>query len=72
MNANQPAFPIPDFVNGNGDVQFGSIGLTKREYFAAMAMQGILSNNLDWINVAVSSVDFADALISELEKDSKQ
>lgn len=72
MNANQPAFPIHDFVNGNGDVQTGSIGLTKREYFAAMAMQGILSSNLEWINVAVSSVDFADALISELEKDSKQ
>jgi hypothetical protein len=47
-------------------------GLTKREYFAAMAMQGLLSNG-EYKNQMVSyvtdySVDFADSLIKELNK----
>lgn len=52
--------------------------LTKREYFAAMAMQGLLSNHKwgetikpnDWdeflYRVSSGSVDMADALISAL------
>jgi hypothetical protein len=70
MNANQPAFPQDWFENG--DVQPQSIGLTKREYFSAMAMQGILANNMLWENVSELSVNFADDLLSELEKDPKQ
>ena len=47
-----------------------STGLTKREYFAAMAMQGFLSCNThdsieDDVKYAVKS---ADALIDELNK----
>lgn len=38
-NKNKPAFTILD-PNGS----YYETGLTKREYFAAMAMQGILSN----------------------------
>jgi hypothetical protein len=53
--------------------------LTKREYFAAMAMQGLLSNSV-WIEnvlkkdinhgvaLATASVESADALISEMER----
>ncbi len=47
-------------------------GLSKREYFAAIAMQGILSgvtgnsaNLTTWVSCAV---ECADALISELNK----
>ena len=84
MKANQPAFPIPDFVNGNGDVQPGSIGLTKREYFAAMAMQGILCHKgISWkisqekevlieLTTAKDAIAEADALLAELEKEPKQ
>lgn len=45
-------------------------GLTKREYFAAMAMQGILDNEgtISEGNVAKWSVQYADALIKELNK----
>lgn len=50
-------------------------GLTKREYFAAMAMQGILSNSKDWTDsdrclnwVSESSVKYADSLIEALNK----
>jgi len=50
-------------------------GLTKREHFAAMAMQGILSNPRwegkdDYLayQVASSAVRYADALLAELER----
>ena len=51
-----------------------SKGLTKREYFAAMAMQGMMScgvhnNGYDGREIAKDAVEFADALIKELEKD---
>ena len=47
-------------------------GLTKREYFAAMAMQGIIANK-DGLDIKIeriveSAVDTADALIEELYK----
>lgn len=45
-------------------------GLTKREYFAALAMQGFIadgaSSALDSKWVATRSVEFADAIIAEL------
>jgi hypothetical protein len=44
-------------------------GLTKREYFAAMALQGLLvNNNNDYAYSVISSVEYADALIDELNK----
>ena len=44
------------------------IGLTKREYFAAMAMQGLLTDIRlnDAKVVSFHAVKFADALIKEL------
>ncbi len=44
-------------------------GLTKREYFAAMAMQGLLANDSALItNKARDAVQAADALIEILNK----
>ncbi len=47
-------------------------GLTKREYFAAMAMQGILANENTGLSpnevVAKESVKLADLLLAELDK----
>lgn len=49
-----------------------SHGLTKREYFAAMAMQGFCSNtevgNMESKRIAEFAVDQADALLAELAK----
>lgn len=65
-NASEPAFAMPA---GEGhDPRFG---LTKRELFAAMAMQGYLANghNLDdpsMTRVAALSVKRADALLAAL------
>jgi hypothetical protein len=47
-------------------------GLTKREYFAAIALQGIIANK-DGLDIKIeriveSAVDTADALIEELNK----
>jgi hypothetical protein len=67
MNGNEPAFPIPA---SDGSYE-AAAGLTKREYFAAMAMQSILRNNAqcgDWVALAKDSVSAADALIAELNK----
>ena len=41
-NGEQPAFPDP-MRAGNNTLAEPYIGLTKREHFAAMAMQGILA-----------------------------
>lgn len=57
----------------NGIYKFG--GLTKRELFAAMAMQGILANPelvrvyTEEIQIMRSAVNEADALIAELDKE---
>lgn len=57
-----PAFAVTDSTIDSG--------LTKREYFAALAMQGLV-NNPETTNVndiAATAVQYADALISELNK----
>lgn len=46
-------------------------GLTKREYFAALAMQACRSRNssyASWSDLATDAVEIADALLAELER----
>ena len=45
-------------------------GLTKREYFAALAMQGICAScpTISNSNIASEAVNLADALLAELER----
>lgn len=68
---NEMAFPVMDVsAVPNGQVQ---LGLTKREYFAGLVMQGICSESscrraLSASALARFSVEYADALISELSK----
>lgn len=55
--------------NHTADTEGNFNGLTKREYFAAMAMQGILSGKGSTINpirTANDAVMFADELIKSL------
>jgi hypothetical protein len=52
-------------------------GLTKREYFAAMAMQGFIACQEDGFRahpetIAMIAVQCADALLAELEQTEKQ
>ncbi len=74
---NEPAFPINKTINdseGNFMVAVTCTGLTKREYFAAAAMQGLLSCG-DYFfsekSIVEEAVVFADVLIAELEKEAK-
>ena len=58
----------------NGDERAFSpatgIGLTKREYFAALAMQGYCAHPLVDVRITASwAVQQADALIAELNKE---
>ncbi|PSB47289.1 hypothetical protein C7B80_10165 [Cyanosarcina cf. burmensis CCALA 770] len=61
------AFPYLD--GEGGQLEIAEVGLTKRELFAAMALQGMLANpatdgmTSDYV---VNAVDFADALIERL------
>jgi len=62
MKADEPAIPVMD------DGGYGQhYGLTKREYFAGLAMQGLLANG-DYEGVESAAVVKADALLKELEK----
>jgi hypothetical protein len=65
--AKGPAFPL---ISSEGYII--NSGLTKREYFAVMAMQGIIANK-DGLDIKIeriveSAVNTADALIEELSK----
>jgi len=84
MHGNEPAFPSEkEFTEGGKDfldmpviVHRNSYGLSKREYFAAKAMQGYLAGSVDAIghgmidykNIVAWSVDLADALIKQLNE----
>lgn len=79
MNAHSSAFPQvynPDIhgkINphySKRDIQNRIEGLTKREYFAAMAMQGMLSSaySSSGVDIVIVSVKMADRMIEELNK----
>lgn len=63
-NGNYPAFPIENACHG----------LSKREYFAGLAMQSYIislsasGNDTRYENVAMAAVNCADALLAELSK----
>ena len=70
-NGNKPAFSVALRDNGNARHP-EAMGLTKREYFAALAMQGICMNIQNWSRnrdeAAEAAVKMADALLKEIEK----
>lgn len=73
--ANEPAFPRLEHVKHGNFSEARYVwethgGLTKREYFAAMAMQGLLAlEGYSFQGAAKDAVTAADALIAELEKE---
>jgi hypothetical protein len=75
-NASAPASPTPymDQTIEGGELYCDNSGLTKREHFAAMAMQGLLAggygmddpaNRLE--DVSCEAVNLAGALLEALE-----
>ncbi|MDR1938182.1 MAG: hypothetical protein LBQ73_06775 [Tannerellaceae bacterium] len=54
----------------DGSFLYGNFGLTKREHFAAMAMQGVIANDyLAAKDTAKVAVGYADALLLELDNE---
>lgn len=65
-NSGKSAMP----TSGDNEGQHGTLGLTKREHFAGLAMQGIVAGNVThgFRDAAKYAVTLADALLKELEK----
>lgn len=75
-NGDMPAMPMVTLTEesqykGTKYVEAKStyLGLTKREQFAMAAMQGILNNGIyTFADCATDAVQYADALLAELER----
>lgn len=70
MSNTETAFPT---VEANHFADYSSRGLTKREYFAAMAMQGMISawgqhDVTSFLEIAQDAFKLADVMIKESEK----
>lgn len=71
INDGGPAFPSPPSHHSNGFYSTGN-GMTLRDYFAAVALQGLLSSiqpNQVWSceDVAVTCYRMADAMLKARE-----
>jgi len=81
-NADMPVSPVRGATNvpfkDNDIIHMSShmIGITKREYFAGIALQGWLARcanaphgvRLDPTQIAISAMEMADALLKEIER----
>ena len=69
-NSNKPAYPISEEMTDRIDSGITIYtGLTKREYFAGLAMQGICTDDrLSPVLIAELAVSIADELLKQLEK----
>lgn len=48
MDNSEPAFPMPSAIGPNDMFLQGFSGMTLRDYFAAKALQGMLSGNTNY------------------------
>ena len=76
-NGKKPAFAKAAFYHPEGGIDSPQQGLTKREYFAGLAIQGLLASpNFNWEHyegkdTAKDAIEIADALLAELDKPTK-
>jgi hypothetical protein len=79
-NPNDSVFSIPAIYDAttrgrgttDGIVRDAEEGITKREYFAVMAMQGMLARSPRDLHEMSTAVQFANALIKELNKNENE
>lgn len=55
----------------NGNYHETSLGLTKREYFAGLAMQGLINNVNSDKHIVAAAIKLADELLEQLETTQK-
>lgn len=72
-NSQEPANPITyEMTMTSGHTEYTGnavhLGLTKREYFAGLAMQGLLISGINNANTASNAVQCSDELLKQLEK----
>lgn len=67
----ESAFPTKIHKSRIEDCRSLDLGLTKRELFAAMALQGLCACPTAVGGIARDAVEFADALLAELAKETK-
>jgi hypothetical protein len=74
-NGKESAYPSEKWIDGGhpmlDNVKIKTAGLTKREYFAGLAMQGIMTNvsyplGIKTEIVASKSIELADELLKQL------
>ena len=64
---NEPAFPVPSYVNADGETHDVSFqGMTLRDYFAAKAMLRT-SVNTSYEDLAKTAYKIADAMLKARE-----
>lgn len=66
MNGQELAFPFVETGAMQGESV--NLGLTKREYFAAMALQGFIACSGAYQGIEARAVSCADRLLAELAK----
>jgi hypothetical protein len=69
-NDGGPAFPVADSHHASGQVQYGSNGMTLRDYFAGQALAGRMARNsiyASWSDAAKDSYEIADAMLAARE-----
>ena len=70
-NGNMPANVVTEEQWDRSSSAAPAIGLTKREHFAGLAMQGYLAArycDLDMEDIAEAAIDMADVLLKEISK----
>lgn len=67
-NPDDLAFTNDIFLDSDGRLEKVNNSITKLEYFACAAMQGLLANNIKYMTIAEDAVDAARKLIEELNK----
>ena len=67
MNTGGQAFPVADTYHPNGQVQFGSYGMTLLDWFAGQALAGLVSESgrYDAAGAALDAYDLATAMLAE-------
>ena len=72
-NGEQPITPTPRYNQSSGQPNGHLLGLTKREYFAGLAMQGMLANkdasDFTSFTTAEVAIRYADELLEQLGND---